>query len=596
MSKLSLTRASAVNMVSTRVYVPSRILIRALSRPLPSQCHLVRATPLHCRNAHSNARKDSQLSKLYSEALERDAHKSIRSLKKNIDSTLEEIKRLQLETTGESTDPYWFADLTDKEINDPDMPDIEFYERDLDKGGPDVLVKRIATPEDFRREREMWRMVRESEQNPDYDRYHLRRAMIDQMLVDPRYQKYAEMLKDMKGRLRTKEQLAEAEEMERKEMEEKLKELKSGYKTDPDGVFAEVLDTPGLEAARPELNAFLKALMEHENHNQHPEVLEAMERLEKKFSEHPDFKEVWAKLEDEVEQEREAGESVDDMKRNVEAEHERAVERAMAEAESDNYTPVLAKMRDVMAALGGSECEAVQAEINQLLSEKTELKEDEDDVEGFDYNALSTELTRLKKKPVEQDVDGNSHIDPSLQAKVNKILEDPDLFEKLVHLQRAIEDAKQPQSVPIDQISHELAPDPENLPAERTTPLQERIKMARDDPEHAAALANLHIDLTPPFNLSPALRAFNQAIELAYVGANDDIRRILWRAYMKVRTLPTFLLNVPDDVWDLLYYSQAVTWKTNRNRESHLALLLQDLESVGRPGPPTHPSTLANNS
>ena len=119
------------------------------------------------------------------------------------------------------------------------------------------------------------------------------------------------------------------------------------------------------------------------------------------------------------------------------------------------------------------------------------------------------------------------------------------------------------------------------------------MKIAKSDPEHRAALEALRVNLTPPFNVAPALRIFNQAIEYAYIGANDDIRRILWRAYSKARVLPTFLQNLSDDAWDILYYSQAVTWGGNQNREAHLRLLLKDLESVGKDGPPTHPDTIA---
>jgi hypothetical protein len=118
------------------------------------------------------------------------------------------------------------------------------------------------------------------------------------------------------------------------------------------------------------------------------------------------------------------------------------------------------------------------------------------------------------------------------------------------------------------------------------------MQVARRDPEHIGALDRLRVTLPPPFNISPALKSFNQAIEFAYIGANDDIRRVLWRSYQKARTLPTFLPNVSDDAWDILYYSQAVTWASNQNRQDHLRVLLADLKKLGRDGPPTHPSTL----
>jgi hypothetical protein len=143
-------------------------------------------------------------------------------------------------------------------------------------------------------------------------------------------------------------------------------------------------------------------------------------------------------------------------------------------------------------------------------------------------------------------------------------------------------------------ITQELsAPDPDTLDPSQLTTYKERLQIAENDPEHIAALRRLRINLVPPFNISPAVKSLNDALRLSYLGASDDVRRILWRSYTKARTIPTLLQSIPDDAWDMLWYSQAVTWGSNQNRENHMTILMRDLQSVGKDGPPTHPDTLA---
>jgi hypothetical protein len=166
------------------------------------------------------------------------------------------------------------------------------------------------------------------------------------------------------------------------------------------------------------------------------------------------------------------------------------------------------------------------------------------------------------------------------------LLADPDLLPKLTALKKRIEASK------LRTVKAPSAPDPETLDPSRLTSYRERLAAIKNDPEHISALRRLEIHLLPPFNVSPALRALNEALKLAYLGASDDVRRVLWRSYMKARTVPTLLQNIPDDAWDMLWYSQAVTWNSNQNREKHMSILLHDLNSIGRDGPPTHPESL----
>jgi hypothetical protein len=113
--------------------------------------------------------------------------------------------------------------------------------------------------------------------------------------------------------------------------------------------------------------------------------------------------------------------------------------------------------------------------------------------------------------------------------------------------------------------------------------IEERIELAQRDPEHRAALHRLA--LRPESD--PAIKHLNAVLRTAYMGANEDVRKALWRAYSRAKRVPRFLEMIPNDAWDMLWYSQAVKWKGNQNREEHMAVLRKDLESLGMDGPPT---------
>ncbi|CAI6341530.1 unnamed protein product [Periconia digitata] len=581
-------------MLKMKAYVPSRMLLRALSRPSPPKCHLMRVVPLQYRTAHTKASKTSAKSKSAPKAV---AHTKptppgykqygdefIKFNKDSIDVSIPGEDKYSIDTSEKSiSDEELERDMTDEELMDPDLPEITFYERDLDRGGPDLLVKRIATPQDRARQRDMFKMLKEDQTNPDYDDADLRRALVDDMLVDPRYKEFADVLKGMKERIMSKEEMAlalrEQEEEEAREALEFEASLKIG------GAAArveELLKDSRLQDFRPHFLEFQKRLEKFDNDIRHPQVKEIMDNIEQELSKRPDLFDEENSIEDYS--------IKDDME--ISEKGEAGGPKTEAKEQVENDDQLLLKMKDVMAAMGGNE--SVETEIDELLNEKVdpdELEEEpEEEMPEFNFETLSAEISRLNNESKLTSPSGEQ-IDPELQAKIDDILADPNLLQKLSHLQKLMETAKKRKAAGITTAPHGMAPDPEQLPADRTTGLQQRMEMARNDPEHVAALTSLHVDLPPPFHMSPALKSFNQAIELAYLGANDDIRRILWRAYVKVRTLPTFLHNVSDDTWDLMYYSQAVTWASNQNRQAHLTLLLQDLASVGKNGPPTHPST-----
>ncbi|KAF2499027.1 hypothetical protein BU16DRAFT_523629 [Lophium mytilinum] len=113
--------------------------------------------------------------------------------------------------------------------------------------------------------------------------------------------------------------------------------------------------------------------------------------------------------------------------------------------------------------------------------------------------------------------------------------------------------------------------------------IEERITLAQRDPEHRTALNRLA--LKPESD--PAIKHLNAVLRSAYMGANEDVRKALWRAYSRAKRVPGFLKMIPEDAWDMLWYSQAVKWKGNENRDEHMVILRRDLESIGMDGPPT---------
>lgn len=87
----------------------------------------------------------------------------------------------------------------------------------------------------------------------------------------------------------------------------------------------------------------------------------------------------------------------------------------------------------------------------------------------------------------------------------------------------------------------------------------------------------------------------NNCLRHAYLATDPQarpvIRQELWKAYKraKMHVGPGLLERIPPPAWDLLFYSQAVRWKSNEKRDEHVRELLADMKSVGMDGPPTSP-------
>jgi hypothetical protein len=477
--------------------------------------------------------------------------------------------------------------------NDPVT--VDWYEQDLDAGTPRQLIRRGDDPEERKKEIDMHNMIIQAETNPNYDDAELNRRLIDDLLENPKFAALTQQLKDLKGNIRTKEeQEAYDEEMARRAEEQMPEDLKRVAQN----AILELINDPAAAVAKDDLQEMLNKMPEVQDVDS-PEFLDMLVKATSKLNDDPTFQKKLATALPQQEKE------LEDLQRSIAEELNVAPsnEHKIGEPiEPDQIDDLMLEMRNVLKSMGGDP--KLEAEMDAMMASRSDPMADADGEGVYEREMtpeeMAAEFTKLAAQKAPKNGENpaleeeEEEVPAELQAKVDKIMGDPKLMEKLAYIQNLIEETERAKS-DITSIAHEVAPDPYELEDDRTATLKQRMQVARQDPEHAAALEHLRVNLLPPFNISPALKSFNQAIELAYIGANDDIRRILWRSYQKARTLPTFLQNVSDEAWDILYYSQAVTWGSNQNRTDHLRTLLEDLRSLGREGPPTHPSSLVKN-
>jgi hypothetical protein len=490
---------------------------------------------------------------------------------------------------------------TDEELEDPSIPPVTWYQQDLDKGTPRRLIERIATPEDRKKHAQLARMIQASKDDPNYDDSDLNRRLVDSLITHPNFADLTEELKRIKEGIKSKEELAALDAEAQREADEETKELSTDMRQATYDAIRELQSDPEASVATAELQAVLDNLPEIENMDD-PKFQALLSNAMTKLNEDPRFQAKVAGMSDEI-----AAEEIEAKKQwtNMEKDFETTVRELERDDNDDEDLPqpdadagegglddLMLQMRDLLKSLGGDA--AIEAELDAVLREDPYDPNTQPDG-AFDsdlnFEELAIELEKMIKTQLPR-LQEEMAVPADLQAKVDKIMADPRLMEKLEFIQGLIAEANLAKSEIVN-IAHEVAPDPYELDDSRTATLRQRMEIARQTPEHTAALDRLRVKLASPFNISPALKAFNQAIELAYIGANDDIRRILWRAYMKARTLQTFLPNMSDEAWDLLYYSQAVTWGANQNRQDHLRTLLADMKDLGMDGPPTHPSVFA---
>jgi hypothetical protein len=427
--------------------------------------------------------------------------------------------------------------------------------------------------------------------------------MIDDLLENPNFAGLTEELKAIKGEIRSKaEQDQLIKDMEA-EAAQKSQEFEIRMLATIRESYEALLNDPDAATAQEEVREVLNNIPEKVEGLASPEFDAIVNKMELKLRNDPKFRE---KIEGMGGQAEAAMKEFRDIDREMEREKneilkyiteiDESIELMNFDEPAPDLEPLLVQMRDVLQGMGTDS--RLTAEMDAILAEDPKAKQEGDIERWMDAEELTNLGEEMLKKAYDnrhqaiKEKEEELSVSSELQDKVNKIMEDPRLMEKLAYIQKIINETESKTQPFITTIAHEVAPDPYELEDGRTATLKQQLQAAHDDPEHSAAIDRLRVNLSPPFHISPALKSFNQAIELAYVGANDDIRRVLWRCYQKARTLPTFLQNVSDEAWDIIYYSQAVTWGANQNRYDHLRIVLADLKSLGRNGPPTHPSTL----
>ncbi|KAL6709642.1 hypothetical protein ACN47E_001070 [Coniothyrium glycines] len=568
-------------MIFPRAYVPSITLLRALARPQPIRCSIARASPVHVRGKRHRAV---------------DVGKPDRTAptKETVSDAL--LSDLQNQLSNWEEHP---APLTDHELETLKFPEISYWEQDMEKGGPRRLIERIVTPEDRRRENDTYRDILESVTNPQYDGADLNKRLLDSLIRDPNFADLAGELMNMMGDIKSKEELAELDAQAAEEAKVESQQYAVSMRLEINKALQDLINDPNFAAAKSELQEVVDKIpdLDDSDNPESPEFDAIMDRAMDKINGNPamarrlqellqaEDEDISDKELEELEKEEEEGM----LQENDNDDDDRDLKSIDDLKDADAF---LLQMRDVLRDLGGDP--ELEAELMDAMEEAPEESKDAESKPEIDHMDLAEEIKRFAETQSENSgasVDDEDDVPAELQAKVDQIMQDPRLMERLMYIRELIAER---QKTDLTAMTHETAPDPYELEESRTATLQERMRVAKSDPEHAAALARLHVSLRRPFNISPSLKAFNQAIEFAYIGANDDVRRVLWRTYQKARLLPTFLQNMSDDAWDILYYSQAVTWSSNQNRQSHLQTILKDLKSVGRDGPPTHPSTLGH--
>lgn len=552
-------------MAPHRVYIPSNSVLSVLRRPRPLPCPLVRRLPTQCRRG--------KRSKAIPEAPPKEVN--VRKLAKAMG-----VKDMPI---GEH-------------IKASGRISLSFWEQDLDCQTPERLVQTIATPEDVDREKKMLKMLEDDRQNrtnPEYDDTDLKRALLDNMMRDPSFSDLRDGLEAMKKGLLSQEEKAKVEADMEKNPPPELTEWIAAFNMSNHEAIQELIDDEELAQARPELIELRRLLPDLQDISAPSKEWEiAQERLVAKLEQIP----AWQRRVVAAEEERKSGHVDEDIIDKGFLNQLEGNDTNNLGDGGEDMDALLRQMQEVLRGMGGDT--NLEGDIQKLLDEDPVYDVDEHEGErDIDFKDLAEQIAQLKNedqldqsttKTDERDADGEK-VDPKLEAIVDKIMEDPNLLKKLAMIKEAIDTRKSDIALR----AQPSAPDPVTLDSAELITYRERLKIADNEPQHIAALRRLRINLIPPFNVSPAVKTLNEALRLAYLGASDDVRRILWRAYSKARTVPTLLQNVPDDAWDMLWYSQAVTWSSNQNRSNHLRILLQDLESVGKDGPPTHPDTIA---
>ncbi|ORY11405.1 hypothetical protein BCR34DRAFT_565298 [Clohesyomyces aquaticus] len=566
-----------LTMAFPRAYIPSTALLRALSRSARPPCPFARRIPTQCLRGKTS--KASKASKPKKEMPKENPYQK----------EFDEAARA--------------AGTTAPKLPVP-KAEAESYQDMLDHGlsairwlaettpGKYEYVDSIESEEDFKRFKKRDAMLEENFANPDYDSTELDIMTLTDLMNHPCYRHIREDIREIRDWVANKpKEEEEIRALERK-VEKEVTDMLAEPKMKVHEFFQEMIDDPEFSEVRADLidvqsrwaesdfkvdpNEMVTAM------NMLGEKLEAMPVVQRKIAERAASGDDWkADYDKEMkEYEKLVKEADEDEERERREEEEDEELEWETEGTTIRIDKLIADVERLLDAMGGQK--DLKRDLRELRAEDPFEDTRYELEEGVNWERLAREVNsgieKLKRGP---DLDES---DPELKAKVDKIMDDPQLFEKLSFIAEIIKERKKD----ITTFSGN-APDPETLPDSELTTVGNQLKVAMKDPEHRAAIRGLRVKLHPPFNVHPDVRHLNYALTLAYCGANDDIRRIIWRCYYKARNLPTLLQNIPNDSWDLIWYSQAVTWRGNQNRQAHLELLLKDLASIGKDGPPTKP-------
>jgi hypothetical protein len=579
-----------ISTMASRPYIPSIAVLRALSRPSAPRCFLLPRLPIQfARGKRKSAKPELSAEDREAQRTEKLKHKLLAKAQENVKAQQAKL-----------------AERPNDSMASMGLPEISWWEQDLDKPGkPMTLISKIATRADMEKHQKTAAMMDERDRNPDYDDAELNKRLMDDLIANPNFADLTESLQALKSTIKTREEKEAMEQRAKEALEPTERELNAMSRMAIDGALQELLEDPDLVDYKQDVWDVRDKLPE-EGDLDTPEFVEAMEGLEKKLEGSEAYQaklERWRKeQENNVE---EGGSTGMEEMRKIEAmldadEREMEIDDPTSEDPDvpENMEELLVQMRELLGAMNDSKSKEITSEIDALMAEDPIDESAEEDDKELDLDFLINQIQKIKENPAHANSPSFSEqsstevVDPKLEAQVDKIMQDPELLQKLAYLTKIIKVQKTSLVDP----DIESPPDPTTLSDVETTTLAAQLQIAENDPEHLAAMRRLRINLMPPFSVSPALKSLNQALKIAYCCSNDGVRRILWRSYMKARTLPTLLQSMTDDAWDMMYYSQAVKWAGNENRENHLRIILGDMKSVGRDGPPTHPRTLKRGS
>ena len=552
-----------------RPYVPSQLLLRSLLRPLPPQCSLVRRLP-----------PSTTTTRLKSKAT-----KKRLAIERAKQQGTADSPKPQREPKDPSSIPLFTPNT--EGLGGSGVSSIEWWEQD--ETGQQTFVSAIRNQKDLKEHEDLHKRLEAwSRGEVDQNEPEFRAKVIDELKRNPSFAHMQDTLDAMKIPL--EERLAkEAEAM--KEMEEQ-----DGEMMNMEEAIQEMAQIMQILIEEPEMEPHKQLLQEIQtklpswNDFSHPEFQSAMARLNQAMG-GTSPQEFQSKLDSYLSKRHELDSamppdfdpnnpaSMSALKSQITEMHDLLKETGLNPTLEQEFFRMKQDLSlendwatDVFAQDGEIDHEKLDAAISkfeewkekQMELQKQEAKDENDETEEIDP------ITEEEKA------------DPELKAKIDAILQDPNLWKKLSMAKKLMSGHYNTLMV-----TPKSAPDPETLPESSKTSLRAQLLAVQNSPEHKQALQRLKINLLPPYNTHPFVLHLNHALQLAYIGANDDVRRILWRAYLKAKTVPGLLKAVPDDAWDLLWYSQAVRWKGNQNRGRHLGVLLADLERVGRRGPPT---------